>query len=66
MYKRASYTLVYRDCKGPLRLDGGDFKNLDLLRGTIVNRTDGIHKNLYIAPFLLLITMFGPVNYGPP
>ena len=35
-----------------------------LLRGTIVNRTYGIHKNLYVEPFLL--TIFGPVNYGPP
>ena len=23
-----------------------------------------IHKNLYVLPFLL--TIFGPVNYGPP
>ena len=37
---------------------------LRLLRGTIVNRTYGIHKNLYISLFLLRI--FGPVNYGPP
>ena len=35
-----------------------------VLRGTIVNRTYGIHKNLYIKPFLLAI--FGPINYGPP
>ena len=35
-----------------------------LLRGTIVNRTYGIHKNPYIEPFLL--TIFGPINYGPP
>ena len=35
-----------------------------LLRGTIVNRTCGVHKNLYIWPFLL--TIFGPINYGPP
>ena len=35
-----------------------------VLRGNIVNRTCGIHKNLYIKPFLL--TMFGPINYGPP
>ena len=34
-----------------------------LLRGNIVNRTYGIHKNLYVNPFLL--TIFGPVNYGP-
>ena len=35
-----------------------------LLRGTIVNRTYGIDKNLYIHPFLL--TIFGVIYYGPP
>ena len=35
-----------------------------LLRGTIVDRTYGMHKNLYILP--LLLTIFGPINYGPP
>ena len=30
------------------------------LRGTIVNRTCGIYKNLYIQSFLL--TIFGPIN----
>ena len=35
-----------------------------VLRGAIVNRTYGIHKNLYIQPFLP--TLFGPINYGPP
>ena len=35
-----------------------------LLRGSIVNRTYGEHKNLYISLFLLAI--FGPVYYGPP
>ena len=35
-----------------------------LLRGDIVNRAYDIHKNLYIKQFLL--TIFGPVNYGPP
>ena len=35
-----------------------------VLRGTIVNRTCSIHKNLYIQ--LFLITIFGPINYGPP
>ena len=34
------------------------------LRGTIVNRTYGTHKHLYINLFLL--TMLGPVYYGPP
>ena len=35
-----------------------------LLRGIIVNRTYGTHKNLYISVFLL--TIFGPIYYGPP
>ena len=35
-----------------------------LLRGTIVNRTYGTHKNLYVPLFLL--TIFGPINYSPP
>ena len=37
---------------------------LVVLRGTIVNRTCGIHKNLCIRLFLR--TIFGPINYGPP
>ena len=40
------------------------YHTVELLRGTIVNRTYGIHKNLYIEAFLL--TIFGPINYGPP
>ena len=35
-----------------------------LLRGTIANRTYGIHKNLHVSLFLL--TIFGAINYGPP
>ena len=35
-----------------------------LLRGTILNRTYCTHKNLYISIFLL--TIFGPIYYGPP
>ena len=31
----------------------------ELLRGTIVNRTYGIHTNLYI--YLILTTLFGPI-----
>ena len=34
------------------------------MRGTILNRTHGTHKNLYISLFLL--TIFGPIYYGPP
>ena len=36
--------------------------NKHLLRGTLVNRTYGLHKNLYISLFLL--TIFGPVITG--
>ena len=35
-----------------------------ILWGTIVNRTYGTHKNLFIYPLLLLT--FGPVYFGPP
>ena len=35
-----------------------------ILRGAIVNRTYGTHKNLYTSLFLLPI--FGPIYYGPP
>ena len=31
------------------------------ITGDLVNRTYGIHKNLYVQPFLL--TIFGPINY---
>ena len=42
----------------------GRFEVFHCYGGAIVNRTYGLHKNLYIKPFLL--TVFGPVNYGPP
>ena len=35
-----------------------------LLRGTLVNRTYGGNKNLYIH--LFLVTRFGPIYYRPP
>ena len=35
-----------------------------LLRGTTVNSTYGTHKNLFI--YLFLLTIFGPIYYGPP
>ena len=35
-----------------------------VLRGTILNRTYSTHKNLYISLFLL--TIYGPIYYGPP
>ena len=34
------------------------------ISGAIVNRTYGTHKNLYI--YLILLTIFGPIYYGPP
>ena len=39
-------------------------KNIHILRGTILNRTYGPYTNLYISLFLL--TIFGPIYYGPP
>ena len=39
-------------------------KQIILLRGNIVNRTCGTHKNLYI--YLFLRTIFGPIYDGPP
>ena len=32
----------------------------------IVNRTYGEHKNLYQVYLPFLLTIFGPINYGPP
>ena len=50
---------------GPVRSTSDSARGIHkLLRGTIVNRTHGRHKNLYIKPFLPSI--FGPINYGPP
>ena len=40
------------------------FGDKPLLRGAIVNRTYDKHKNVYIHK--LLLTIFGPINYGPP
>ena len=37
---------------------------LRLMRGAILNRTYGTHKNLHVSLFLQ--TAFGPVYYGPP
>ena len=49
----------------PCRLPGVWQANLQpLVRAGIVNRTYGIHKNLYICLFLL--KTFGPIYYGPP
>ena len=35
-----------------------------LLRGPLLNRTYGTHKNLYISG--VCPTIFGPICYGPP
>ena len=37
---------------------------VELLPGTIVNRTYGSYKNIY--NYLFLLTIFGPIYYGPP
>ena len=42
----------------------GCYSRVGLLRGTIVNRTYGVHKKLHI--YLFLLTIFGPIYYGPP
>ena len=39
-------------------------KKTKTITGALANRTYGVDKNQYIDPFLL--TIFGPVNYGPP
>ena len=75
-YETVTYITCYRSfgCTDTFDADGAVFCRgrgtrvqyliFVLLRGTIVNRTHGTHKNLYIEPFLL--TIFGPVNYDPP
>ena len=35
-----------------------------ILRGAMLNRTYGTHKNPYI--YLFFMTIFGPIYYGPP
>jgi len=37
----------------------------ELLRGAIVNRTYGTDKDLLYI-YLFLLTIFGPIYYGPP
>ena len=56
------FTMVPRNGRlgSRLYLDDPD----DLSRGTTINRTYGTHKKLSI--FLFLLTVFGPINYGPP
>ena len=36
----------------------------DILRGGIVNRTYGTHKNIHI--FIFLLKKIDPLYYGPP
>ena len=45
-------------------LPGNWYRILLILRGAILSRTCGTHKNLYTSLFLL--TIFGPNYYGPP
>ena len=68
---RAAFGDIPRDARtnrngggaeGILLCDPGS--ELRPLRGAIVNRTYGIHKNLYIC--LFLPTIFGPIYCGPP
>ena len=47
-----------------MNLQIGHLQINHLLRGIMVNRTYGTHKNLYISLFSL--TIFGPIYYGPP
>ena len=37
-----------------------------ILRGTIVNKTYGIHKNLPGIYLTIFLTIFGSISYGPP
>ena len=56
--KRALLSSVVRAI--PRRCD-----RLILLRGAIVNRTYGIHKNLYIQPFLLTDNIWSYLLWSP-
>ena len=39
----------------------------NILRGTVLNRTYGTHKNLPgIYIYLLFVAVCGPIYYGPP
>ena len=60
----ASVYTLFTDRRRPVRIPSGRMSRVVLLRGTILNRTYGLHKNLYISLFLL--TIFGPIYYGPP
>ena len=35
-----------------------------VFRGALVNRTYGLHTNLYI--YIFFLTIFGRIYYGPP
>ena len=35
-----------------------------LMPGNVVNRIYGAHKNIYI--YIILLSIFGPIYYGPP
>ena len=66
--KRALYSQAGRGIPGFVRqqhcLLRSAWQPLLLLRGAIVNRTYGTHKNLYI--YLFLLNIFGPIYYAPP
>ena len=72
--RRSAVTLLPSPKKNPSELFGGCVSSRVLcypcvfgsvlLRGTVLNRTYGTHKNLYISRFLL--TTFDPIYYGSP
>ena len=55
---------AYRHYRGTIATDCIRKMTLNYYGGTILNRTCGTDKNLYISLFLL--TRFGPIYYGPP
>ena len=54
--------IYMRDTVFPLKKRTIHILGGSLLRGTIVNRTYGTHRNLYI--YLFSLTIFGPIYYG--
>ena len=69
VFQRARRLLLQREVENRVQRGAIQLRSLEdfwrlLLRGTIVNRTYRIDKNLYIQQ--LLLTIFGPIYYGPP
>ena len=57
--KRTQYLMNYVSLVGMVVKGQGHYYG-----GPILNRTYGTHKSLYIS--LVLLTIFGPIYYGPP